>query len=130
MSFIELHQPMMITARLLPGVRVGDNSYISVKHVGYTDDNRERWEYHIDTPDWEFSANDFASGVRGKMDPEEVVEALISFLCAAAERYRYDMLSKPVYIHEEDHLFPLHVTEWAYMNDSELQSLQCDLQPE
>jgi hypothetical protein len=51
------------------------------------------------------------------------MESLLSFLTAAAESYGYTMRTG----RESDNsdLFPAFIVEWAYQNDSEIQSVQC-----
>jgi hypothetical protein len=62
------------------------------------------------------------SGCQGGTE-REGMESLLSFLTAAAEAYRYTMRTGRESDNSE--LFPAFVVEWAYQNDSELQSVQC-----
>lgn len=71
-----LHTPFQITARLLPGVKVG-TGWISIEFAGPTDDGRTRYQYHIDTPKFEHSASDLKSGVGGGSLQDGMVSLLL-----------------------------------------------------
>lgn len=117
-----LTQPAVITARLLPGIKVGDTT-ISIAYASASG-HRMRYAYHIDNPEWEHSAEDLSSGCNHSL--QSGLASLLSFLTAAAEAYAYTLRTG----RESDNadLFPPHVTEWAYQNSDELSMLQCELQ--
>ncbi len=113
----------MITSRLLPGVRVGDAT-ISIawaKRAG--SGGRSRYQYYIDGPGIEHEGDDLQSGAGGG-GLQEGMSSLLAFLGAAAEAYAASMRGR-----ESDNadLFPAAVNEWAYQNDSEIGSLQFEL---
>ena len=95
----------------------------------YSDDRcyeeRRRYAYVITTPEWEYVGNDLYSGVGADVDEWKMLDAVLDYLQAAAEAYRYWMDTSQE--SENYDLFPPHVTEWAYMVDGELSSAQCDL---
>lgn len=114
--------PMIITPRLLWGVHlhtVPGPSWISIDVGEPGQYGRCGADYHIDTPEWEYS-NDDISGLGG---PVDFLENLLGFLGAAAEAYR---------CRESDNsdLFPPHIMEWAYLNSDEISMAQCDLTQE
>jgi hypothetical protein len=114
-----LHVPFIITARLLPGVKVGDHSFISIEFDGVTEDRRYR--YHLDTPDFEFSQSDLKSGVGGD-GLQAGMESLLDLLGAAGDSWKANGPG------DADALFPDHVAEWAYQQSEELALLRCELQ--
>lgn len=69
-----------------------------------------------------YRSRDMKSGCQGGTE-REGLETLMGFLGAAAEAYSYTMRTG----RESDNadLFPAFITEWAYQNDSEIQSVQC-----
>jgi hypothetical protein len=124
---MKLQSPFAISARLLPAVQVGD-SWISIKLAdGYTPDGRARYRYYIDTPAFEHTNDDLASGCGGG-SLQMGMESLLSFLLAAVESYRYRGCTWTGDPHDNSSLFPQQVVEWAYQHDSEIQSLQMELE--
>lgn len=110
---MKLRAPFMITARLLPGVKIGDVT-LSIQDTGLrTPDNRTVYEYFIDGPGWTHSANDLKSGCGGGT-LQEGMESLLSFLGAAAESYPDG---------ENSDLFPA----WAHQNSDEITLLGIEL---
>lgn len=121
---MKLNPPFIITARLLPGLKVGDG-FISLEYDGESG-GRQRYRYHIDIPSGQFSDNELKSG-HGGGDLQSGFESLLSFLSAAVESYRY---RKCVYTGDPDdnmHLFPKEVVEWAYQHDMEIQMLELEI---
>lgn len=51
-----LHAPFEISARLLPAVRVGTDSWISIQFDGESG-GRTRYRYFIDAPGFKMTAN-------------------------------------------------------------------------
>ena len=122
---MKLHSPFIITARLLPGLKVGDG-FISLEYDGETN-GRQRYRYHIDIPAGNFSDNELKSGVGGG-SLQHGFASLLSFLGAAAESYRYNN-----YEWTDDHdsncsLFPKEVVEWAYHYDDEITMLAIEIE--
>ncbi len=127
MAMIQMKSPAIITPRLLPGVKVGDDAFISIEYDDITDDGRQRYQYHIDLPDFVYSANDLCSGRgRGGGTLQNGLESLLNFLSAAAESYSYEQRTG----RESDNadLFPSQITKWAANNSDELSMLAYELE--
>jgi hypothetical protein len=106
---------MIISARLLPGLKVEDG-FISLEPAGGHDHlGKPLWKWYIDIPDGEFEGADLA----GWGDHREMMRSMLSFLGAAAESYPDG---------ENANLFPPKVTEWAYQNSDEISILSCELE--
>ena len=99
-------------------IQVGDGA-VSVERVRLNHEGRAVFRWTITTPAGEFTGEDLRSGVGCNMENRDGMESLLGFLMAAAEAYRYSMVTG----RESDNadLFPAPVMEWAYQNDSELQ---------
>lgn len=67
-------------------------------------------------PGYAYTARDLKSGCQGGTEREGLV-SLLGFLGAAAESYRYHHGMKE---DSNTDLFPEHICEWAYQNDSEI----------
>ena len=113
-----LHEPFIITSRLLAGLKVGDST-ISIAYGATTSEGRVVYHYYIDTPDWEYDASDIKSGCQGG-NLLEGMSSLLSFLSAASEAYQYGG--------DNDDLFPPHVMEWCYMHSDELSMLSLEIE--
>jgi len=120
-----LKSPFIITARLLPGLKIGQ-SFVSIefsKRPG--DGGRARYNWFIDGPDrFEAQGDDLQSGCQGG-SLQGGMESLLSFMDAAASAYRHSMSGR-----ESDNadLFPADVMEWCYQNEMEIQMARCDLE--
>ncbi len=123
---MKLHSPFIITARLLPGLKVGDG-FISLEYCGETNDHRQRYRYHFDIPAGSFSNNDLKSGAGGG-DLQSGFKSLLSFLSAAIESYRYRKLTWTDDPDDNMTLFPREVVEWAYQHSDEIQMLEFDIE--
>jgi hypothetical protein len=118
-----LHDPFIITSRLLPGIKVADGT-ISITFNGETHDGRAKYLAYLDLADGrEFVVDDMASGVGGGR-LQDGMSSLLSFMGASAEAYRYEMGGLKS---ENIDLFAPDVVEWCYQNDGELAMLQCEL---
>lgn len=121
-----IHEPCVITPRLLPGLRVGDG-FISVEYlgevdrrgalyasVGWTIGDVPRFRYYIDTPEFEYEDTDLSGwdGLNGALT------ALTSFLLAAIEAYGYEQWSGRKC--DNSDLFPEHVLGWISQYREEL----------
>lgn len=112
--------PCIITARLLPGVPIGDAA-ISIEYSDRPgDQGRTRYMYHIDRPNYTHSNDDLQSGSGGGT-LQSGLSSLMSFLAAFAETYRYPNS-------ENADLFPAELHEWAYLNDDKFSLIQEALQ--
>lgn len=109
-----IHEPCVITPRLLPGLKIGDG-FISVEYLGEVDRRgAPRFRYYIDTPDFEYEGSDLSGwdGLQGAL------EACISFLSAAVEGSAYERATGRK--SDNADLFPEHVVEWAAQYEGEL----------
>lgn len=125
---MKLNAPIIITSRLLPGLRVpghGCLSEISIEIAGTTSDGRLRYRYFIDSPDFEYSNDDLKSGC-GNGDLQSGLASLLSFLTAAAESLSYRLRTGRT--GENEDLFPANVVEWAHLYSDELSMLQMELE--
>lgn len=125
---MKLNPPLIITSRLLPGLRVpahGSLTEISIEIAGDTRDGRTRYRYYIDSPDFEYTSDDLKSGCQGG-DLQEGLSSLLSFLGAAAESCAYRLRTGRT--GENEDLFPANVVEWAHRNSDELAMLACELE--
>ena len=112
--------PIIITARLLWGIRVGDTT-ISIDPADERAEGRIVCTYHIDTPTWSYSADDLHSGC-GPASPYSLLESLLSFLSAAAEAYSYGPES------DNFTLFPEQVMQWAASHEDALSCALLDME--
>lgn len=122
-----LHPPFCISARLMPGLKVG-GAYISLGNGPRNAENRTQYQCFIDLPDGtEHEITDLASGCGGGT-VQGGFESLLTFLGAAAESYKYNDCDWSK-IDREDNatLFPQPVTEWAYENSDEISVLEIEI---
>lgn len=119
-----LHPPFEITARLMPGLKIGESSYVSIEYGDWTIDGRMRYNIWIDMDEKEFLIDDVCSGVGGGT-LQEGMESLLAFLSAAAEAYMCKM--KHGRATENIDLFVPEVVEWAYQNSDEIGMLCVEL---
>jgi len=129
---MKLHDPFLISSRLLPAIKVGDAT-ISMDTEGYDDEGRLIYHYYIDHADFEYENTDLKSGVGGD-DLVSGFTSLLSFLSHDAEHYRYLYLHHPVLLNKsedesEDYCFDSpSVVEWAYQNSDEIDLLAFELE--
>ena len=120
---MKLHSPFIISARLLPALRIGDAT-LSL------DSGAVFW---LDLPDGaEHRISDYRPS-RMCRDVVRVFDDILAFLSAAAEAYRYRVFVLRETEPSEDSnesLFPPNVVEWAYQNSSEIGCAQLDIQDE
>lgn len=122
---MKLNSPFEISSRLLPALRVADAT-ISIdfaKRDGR--EGRTRYQWYIDTPDFEATGNDLQSGCQGG-SLQEGMASLLSFLSACGEALNYSDRTG----HESDNadLFPRNVAEWAQSHYEELSMLAIELE--
>jgi hypothetical protein len=122
-----LHEPFIITARLMAGVRVG-GGFISIGPGPRNSEGRTRYAVFIDLPDGtEHEVTDLKSGCGGG----DLVEGMVSLLCflgAAAGSYRYRGCKYTGDPDDNSSLFPQPVTEWAYQNSDEIDMLRIEIE--
>jgi hypothetical protein len=128
---LQLHPPLIITPRLLPGVEVAPGQWISWDHsttTGFIDG------IHPDGSGFEHEVRDIRPGLSGRTGvPEEQVasclEALCAFLGACAESRSYaERMQRDPMTGENSDLFPPRVGEWAQHYSDEIGMLSCELQ--
>ncbi len=116
----KLHPPVIITSRLLAGVKVG-NTEISIQYDSITSEGRMVYRYYIDNDILEYENNDIKSGCQGG-NMQKGLSCLLSMLCAAAEAYNYGPKS------DNYDMFPPNIMEWCDTNSDELSMLCCELE--
>lgn len=123
---IELKQPMCITSRLFPGIRIGATSEISIAVDRLKPDGRIQYRYWIDSLDsnntgCKYYARDIQTR---KHDYRSALSTLLSFMSAAAESYHYTLSGRKS---DNADLFPKDVMEWCYINHFDIQMAQLEL---
>lgn len=115
-----LHSPIIITPRLLAGVRI-DGSFISIDHSDYYLDlelsNGKRIDYH---------GNDLTGGdcsLAGRLS------SLLSLMSACGEAFGYATRNRLKLSDTEcGELFPRKIAEWCYQNSDELSMLSAEME--
>lgn len=121
---MKIKQPLCITSRLLPGVKIGEAT-ISIEYAHITPDERRAYRWYINLPGKEFTGNDLASGVGGG-SLQSGLESLLGFLSAFAEAHAYqDQTGQEC---ENADLFPAGLAEWAMDNALKISMLVCELE--
>tara|TARA_Y100000034_G_scaffold104599_1_gene131251 strand:- start:310 stop:705 length:396 start_codon:yes stop_codon:yes gene_type:complete len=122
---MKLRQPIIITPRLLAGIRIG-SGFVSIDYSPREGDfGRTRYEYHIDGPDWDHTGDDLQSGCNGG-DLIGGLGSLLSFLGACGDALDYEECTGCD--SENSDLFPKHVAEWCSQNSDELSMASCEIQ--
>lgn len=104
-----IKSPMIITARLLPGIKVEDG-FISLEPTEKRGEyGKPIWKWYVDIPAGEFEGDDLA----GWGDHKGMMSDMLAFL--GASDYTPG-------------LFPEPVVEWARQNTDELDMLSCELE--
>src|SRR3990167_5816571 len=120
-----LHPPLIITARLMPGLLIA-GAFISLDCGRVSRDGRTIYQVWIDLPDGsEHEITDLRSGC-GCGSVQDGLENLLGFLGAAAESRQY--WERTGMQGENEELFPPAVVDWAVENADEISLLQCDLE--
>ena len=123
---MQIKSPCIITARLLPGIQIG-NSFLSIDRVGITHDDRDEYVIYLDTPKKEYTIDDLKSGVGGG-SLQKGLESCLSFMGACAESLDYqDRTGKRG---ENADLFSDEIGAWCQANKNEIDMLQCILSEE
>ena len=120
-----LHPPLIITSRLMPGLKIG-NAFISLGYGQRSSDNRTGYQVWIDLPDsTEHEITDLRSGCGGG-GIQDGLASLLSFLGAAAESRQYR--ERTGREGENESLFPPAVVDWASENSDEIGMLAYELE--
>lgn len=124
-----LHPPFIITARLLPGLRLADAVLSYEGSAGITADHRDIASMVLDIPGQDEYIDDrMKSGCGGFRHTVDVFESFLSFLLAAVESFEYG--ERTGTDGENTDLFPRRIVEWASENKNEIESVLCDLHDE
>ena len=91
-----LHEPFLISSRLLPAIKIG-TATVSIKSTGHDGDGRVYWLIYIYVPghkkdetDNEWIVDGIKSGILQRNDAlQEGMTAFLSFLSAALESRKY-----------------------------------------
>ncbi|MCW4050798.1 MAG: hypothetical protein NWE89_13790 [Candidatus Bathyarchaeota archaeon] len=126
---MEIREPLIITSRLAPGVKIGDAT-ISIEYADITPDGRQAYRWFIDNGNGhrqDFRGEDLVSGVGGG-SLQEGLKSLLGFLGAFAEAIAYQeriYAGEPL---ENSDLFPVMLSEWATANADEISMLAYELE--
>jgi hypothetical protein len=123
---MEIHSPLCITSRLLPGVKIGEGT-ISIEYAGEKD-GRHAYRWFIDNGNvrgQDFQGDDLCSGIDGG-SLQEGLASLLGFLGAFAEAITYQDLAEQK--SDLADLFPAGLAEWAADNADEIGMLAFDLE--
>lgn len=109
-----LKSPVMITARLLPGVKI-DKTYISIEYITKRNfEGRTEYRVHIDHPEFTYTDESTMSGCQGGT-LQEGLSTFLNFLSYSGET------------DSESMMFPENVTEFARQFSEEIGMMGYDL---
>lgn len=112
-----LERPLIISARLLPAVKVGSD-VLSVQF----DEASKSWKFYVDTNGKELSDD----GLRGRFsDVREVFACLFDFMLACAESVRFEKYSGQK--GENSESFSPEIVDWIVANETQIEYLQFEL---
>ena len=123
---MKLHNPFIITSRLLPGLKIGETTISFEILDETTNDNRDICRYYIDNGDYEFSASDLKSGCGGFESIQKAAESFLDFLSAALESYHYN--GNVIDQDDNSSLFSREVLELFSGQSDEISCLRCDIE--
>lgn len=123
---MQIKSPCIITARLLPGIKVNDSS-LSIEYNGVSPEGRDRYLVYLDTPQGEYEIDDLASGCQGG-SLQEGLESCLGFMGACAESLEYEQRTGRK--GDNADLFVPEVAQWCIDNKDEIDMLQCILSEE
>lgn len=125
-----LHPPFMISARLLPALRLADGvlslDKLEAERDGIFGGQRHRATFWLDAPGLEYMDRELRSGVGGFKSPVQAFEGFLAFLDAAVESLRWER-DNPGRKGENTDAFPIKVVEWAMHNHMEIEAVRLDL---
>ncbi len=116
---MQIHKPFLISARLCPGIKIGEG-ILSLKYHGPDLEGRQVYTWFLDFPNTESyeGYKELRSGCGESVDHLKMFGTLAAFLLAAAEAYRYRSDDDG---DEQIGGFHPDVAEWAYQNQSEIE---------
>ena len=133
---MKLDSPIMISARLLPAVKIADCT-ISLEFHDYSADNRCTLATHYDRPGKKsYTEIALSTGVGEEWNDETVRKsfcALLGFLSAAVESREYRERQgkrRNVSADTAETLFPPFIVRYFSEHSSELESVSIELSPD
>ena len=119
---MKLHPPIMITSRLMAGIKVNDGT-ISISYSENQDqpNGRIRFKYAIDLPNFSYENEELI----GRGNLQSALGDLLVFLQSAGESYYYDKKLDP-----DCDMFPDKIQLWAGENYDGLSMMNCEIDPE
>lgn len=120
-----LHDPFIITARLLPGLRIGEGDFISIEYLRRSKGFRTAYRVTFDIAGKEYTDDTLKSGCQGGT-LQQGMASLLSFLGAAAESYAYGLRTGCA--GENANLFDASIVEWAHQNSDEISLLAVEIE--
>ena len=123
-----LHSPLIITSRLMPGLKIGDG-FISLGYSARSRDNRMVYQVWIDLPDSEHEVTDLRSGCGGG-GIQDGLANLLGFLGAAAESRQYRERNGGTEIdpNGNEGIFSPAVVDWASENSDDISDIAYELE--
>lgn len=116
-------ETVIITPRLLPGVRVG-GAFVSIDPTGARDRRgAPEWRWYVDLPD---GGEHTGAELCGWGDARAMLETLLGFLAACGESVNYQRRTGRD--GECAELFPPAVAEWAAANADDISVVGFDLE--
>ena len=125
MATITLNPPLIITSRLLPGVRV-DDLQISIEPTGRSGKhNKPQWRYYLDFIGDEHIESHVDDDLHGHGDHRKMLASLLSFMSACGEGIAYQ--ERKGRQSENADLFPPHIGQWCRLHTDELSLIGMEL---
>jgi hypothetical protein len=110
---MQLQDPFLISARLLPALKIGD---------GWLSFDPKICVFYLDTPEFEYEITDFRPGCGHSV--QDCFQDILGFFESAIDESRYTDIS------DCDRLFPEHVTKWLVSNEYEVSDARCSIEEE
>jgi hypothetical protein len=118
---METYSPFIISARLLPAVRVSDATVSIQPTDNRGRDGKPQWRWYVDLSDGgEFSGDD----LYGWGDAGGMLETLLAFMAACGESVNYH--GRTGRDGENADLFPPELAEWCGQNSDEISAAGFD----
>jgi hypothetical protein len=125
--------PLFISSRLMAAYRIEGAGTLHLHNIGRDEEGRAQYHYLVEDTEGNVvdGGTDFFSGVGAPVDYRAQMESYLSFLLNDAEHYKYTHeMGTTSFCDEHAGECPrLKAGEWAYMNDSELQMAQLEIEP-
>ena len=121
---ITLTAPMIISARLLPAVRMGDST-VSIEAISHDPDGRINWQFFIDKPN-EHGLTYRGEGLSTHHGVRESMGDLLSFLQhfgESARRWEIDGDDDG-----DDLPVPTHVARWCEAHQDEMSMIRLEIE--